>query len=165
MKTKMKNKRFLLPMLAAGLILVGCGGEPVAETAPAASADGVREVRITGNDSMKFNVSEIRAEPGEELRIVLTNVGRMPKQHMAHNWVLFKKLSDAELNVLAMDAAGRGPEYLPADMSAVLAHTRMLGPAETDRITITVPREPGEYTYGCTFPGHFALMRGKLIVE
>ncbi len=165
MKNQLKNIKVSLSAIIIGIVLAGCGGGADVDTAPAVADDGVRQIRITGNDAMQFNITEIRAEPGEELRIALTNIGRMPKQHMGHNWVLFKALSDSELNTLAMDAAGRGPEHLPADMSAVLAHTRMLGPAESDQITITAPQEPGEYPFACTFPGHFALMRGKLIVE
>lgn len=166
MKKRATKLSFLFIMLATGLFVSGCGGgDDSAAPVSTASSDGVREIRITGNDAMQFSVSEIRAKAGEQLRIVLTNAGRMPKQTMAHNWVLFKNIGDAELNALVMEAANRGPEYMPSDMSAVLAHTRMLGPAETDRITITVPSEPGTYPYGCTFPGHFALMRGKLIVE
>ncbi|MGA1101650.1 MAG: plastocyanin/azurin family copper-binding protein, partial [Opitutales bacterium] len=27
------------------------------------------------------------------------------------------------------------------------------------------PSEPGDYQYVCTFPGHFAMMRGVLLVR
>ena len=36
-------------------------------------------VRITGSDTMKFDVMRIEAKPGERLRVVLRAVGQMPK--------------------------------------------------------------------------------------
>lgn len=157
----------LSSVVGGALLLAGCGkSEAPAGTAPAAApaADGVRNVAITADDTMKFSVTEIRAQPGEKLRVSLKNVGRMPKQAMGHNWVLLVPLPDNEVLALAQAAAARVPEYLPADAAKVLAHTRLLGPNESDTIEITAPATPGEYPFVCTFPGHVALMRGKLIV-
>ncbi len=84
---------------------------------------------------------------------------------MGHNWVLFKKMSEAELNKLAMEASQNPPDHLPKDRSAILAYTAILGPGQSESITFKAPTEPGEYPFACTFPGHFALMRGKLIVK
>ena len=58
------------------------------------------------------------------------------------------------------------PNYMPKDMSKVIAHnTKVLGPGESETVDFTAPTTPGEYPYICTFPGHFATMRGKLIVK
>ena len=38
-------------------------------------------------------------------------------------------------------------------------------PGETVEVTFTVPSEPGEYPYICTYPAHFMTMRGVLIVS
>jgi len=163
----MKSSIHLLLLSGAALatlLFAGCGqGNDASPTV--SSADGVRSVTITANDTMKFSLTEIRAAPGEKLRIVLNNVGRMPKQTMGHNWVLFQAMEDGDLNRLGMEAAQNAPDYLPADRSTILAKTKILGPGETDTITFTVPERAGEYPFSCTFPGHFALMRGKLIVQ
>lgn len=135
---------------------------PAPASAPAAS--DVRTVEITGNDQMQFNVTSIKAKAGEKLRVSLKNIGQIPKQAMAHNWVLLKAMSDAEVNNFALAAMPKAPGYLPDDKSAILAHTKMLGPGEADAVEFTAPAA-GTYTYICTFPGHSALMRGKLIVE
>lgn len=157
----------LFTVAGSALLLAGCGkSEAPASAAPAATppADGVRTVAITADDAMKFSVTEIRAQPGEQLLVSLKNVGRMPKQAMAHNWVLLVALPDAEVLALAQGAAARMPDYLPADAAKILAHTRLLGPNESDTVELTAPATPGEYPFVCTFPGHAALMRGKLIV-
>jgi azurin len=38
----------------------------------------------------------------------------------------------------------------------VLAHTKLLGPAETDTVTFTAPYVAGDYLYLCSFPGHYS---------
>ncbi len=34
-----------------------------------------------------------------------------------------------------------------------------------DKTAFTAPKEPGEYPYVCTFPGHWRLMKGVMTVE
>lgn len=149
---------------AAALGLTACGPSPSTSSGEETSADGVRTVSITGNDQMQFSIREIKAKPGEKLRIKLTNIGSMPAQTMSHNWVLLKKMDTAGVNALAMAAASK-PNHLPDDLSAIIAHTKMLGPGESDTIEVTAPSESGSYPYLCTFPGHAALMNGQFIVE
>ena len=161
-----KSTSLLVSLIAvAGLALTGCGKSEAPAAAPAVSADGVRTITITANDAMQFSVKEIEATAGESLRITLSNIGRMPKQAMSHNWVLLTPMSDGELNSVGMKASAKAPTYLPDDKSVVIANTKMLGSGETDTIEITVPSTPGEYPFICTFPGHFTIMRGKLIVK
>lgn len=158
----------LLPLVAASLALAGCGRSdaPAATAAPAAaSTDGKRVIDITADDTMKFNVTEIRAKPGEALRVTLKNKGQMPKQVMAHNWVLVKPMSDADLTAFGIKASSVAPDYLPGDRSSVIAHTKLLGGGESDTLEFSAPAAAGEYPFICTFPGHFALMKGKLIVN
>lgn len=156
--------RFLLALAAgSSLLFTGCG-KSEAPVSVAAAPDGVRTVAITANDAMKYDVTEIRAQPGEKIRIKLTNTGRMPKQAMGHNWVLLAPMDDAAVLAFAGAAATKMPDYLPDDKSAVLAHTKILGGGESDTIELIAPGAPGAYPFVCTFPGHAALMRGKLIV-
>ena len=44
--------------------------------------------RVSGDDTMKFSVTEIPAKPGERLSVTLVNLGTTPKFSMGHNWVL-----------------------------------------------------------------------------
>lgn len=168
---KIRIRLLLSTLAAASLALAGCGrsdapSEAANAPAPAAStADGKRAIAITGDDTMKFNVTEIRAKPGEALSVTLKNGGRMPKQAMAHNWVLLKPMPDADVNAFGMKASSSAPDYLPADRSSVIAHTKLLGGGESDTIEFNAPTAPGEYPFLCTFPGHFAIMKGKLIVN
>ena len=153
--------------VATSLLLAACdkSAKTTGGSADSVGADGVRIIKLTGNDALQYNLKEITAAPGEKLTIELTNIGTMPKQAMSHNWVLFKPMSEADISAICMAASTKPPEYMPDDMSKIIARTKMVGSKETDTIQITVPAEPGTYPYVCTFPGHFALMRGNLIVK
>ncbi|MDX2186375.1 MAG: azurin [Opitutaceae bacterium] len=124
-----------------------------------------REVAITGNDAMQYSLKEITAAPGEELTVKLTHIGKLPKAAMGHNWVLLKPMTNEQVAKFAMDALKFPPEYLPKDQSTILAHTKIVGGGESDSVSFAAPAQPGEYPFICTFPGHFAVMRGVLIVK
>lgn len=124
-----------------------------------------RVIEVTGDDTMKFSVAQIEAKPGEALEVVFTNAGTVPREAMAHNFVLLKPLSDDQIAAFAASAAAKSPSFLPDDESLILAHTKTLGPKESDKVDFTAPTAPGEYPYICTFPGHYMLMHGKLIVK
>ena len=133
----------------------------------AAKPEPVKEVIIFGNDAMQFDIKTFQAKPGESIRLTLNNVGSIPKIAMGHNWVLLKKGADAITfgqKVLASGGSATNP--LPKSLLGdVLAHTKLLGPGESETISFTVPIIAGDYEYVCTFPGHFAMMRGSMEVK
>jgi azurin len=172
----MKIRSLLVPVFAA-LVVSGCGQKdtataPVAAApaaAPAAAAPapvaGPRVIEITANDQMKYSVTTIEAKAGEKLKVVLTNIGQLPKEAMGHNWVLLKAGSDAMAYATAASTA-RESEYFPAALeSQVIAHIPLLGPRKSGEAVFTVPAA-GEYPFLCTFPAHYAVgMKGTLIVK
>ena len=115
---------------------------------------------------MRFSVASIDAKAGEELKVVLTNIGALPKEAMGHNWVLLKKGADATAFATAAMTA-KDTDYIPAAMKdQVIAHTALLGPRKSDEITFKAPTEPGEYVFLCSFLGHYLNgMKGVLVVK
>ncbi|WP_310993553.1 azurin [Aequorivita marina] len=128
------------------------------------TASDVAVVTIEGNDQMKFNKSEIRVKAGQKVKLTLKHVGKMKKAVMGHNWALLTQ--DADIATVGQAAATAADnDYIPADMTdKFIVHTKMLGGGESDTIEFEAPA-PGTYTFMCTFPGHYALMQGKFIVE
>ena len=61
------------------------------------------------------------------------------------------------------DVDPEGRIYVPATPD-VLAATKMLQTGEKATLSLTAPSEEGECEYVCTFPGHYQVMRGQLIV-
>jgi azurin len=164
--------RILSSLLFLAFFVSGCGqkesspGGAGASGGAAGTQSGPRTVEITAGDNMKFSLSRIEAKPGEELTVVLTNIGSQPKEVMGHNWVLLKAgTNETAFNQAAV--AAKDAEYIPASLSdQVIAHTKLLGPRKSDEVTFTVPETPGEYPFICTFPGHFAIgMKGVLVVR
>jgi azurin len=155
----------LFAVALAALVTSGCGQKDTSSSA-SAPASGPREIEITANDMMKFSLATIEAKPGEDLKVVLTNIGTQPEQVMGHDWVLLK----AGVDVTAFDAAALGAKdtgYIPASLSdQVIAKIDILGPRKSGEIEFKAPTAPGDYTYICTFPAHFqAGMKGVLTVK
>jgi azurin len=179
----MKTLRVFLSavLCSAALCFIGCGKKQEGDAksgatgtaqksgdaaAGAPTAASGRVIELTGNDSMKFSVTEIRAKPGESLSVTLVNIGTMPKFSMGHNWILLKSASVVEAFIAEAPQAAT-TDYIPQSRkNDVIAHTKLLGPKEQDTVTFQAPKEPGKYPFLCSFPGHYQVgMRGELIVE
>ena len=126
-----------------------------------------KEVTISGNDTMQFDIKSFNASKGTDFKLTFKNTGKLPKIAMGHNLVILKKgISAIKFGQKVMAAGGNATNALPeAVMDDVIAHTKLLGPGESEVITFKVPMETGAYQYVCTFPGHFAMMRGVMEVE
>ena len=129
--------------------------------------DTVQEATITGNDTMQFDVKNFETKAGTKIKLTLKNVGQVPKIAMGHNLVVLKKgITAVAFGQKALGAGANATNALPKSlMGDVIAATKLLGPAESETIEFTAPKEPGSYEYVCTFPGHFALMRGTMTVK
>ena len=141
---------------------------PKAAAAPAPKVvtdDGTTAtVNLTGNDMMKFNATEIRVKAGRKVKLTLTHVGKLPLTAMGHNFVLLKPGVDlAAFSAKAINA--KGTDYVPASEAAnIIAHTKVVGGGGSTTIEFDAPAK-GSYPYICSFPGHYALMKGQFIVE
>jgi azurin len=126
----------------------------------------VRTIDITVNDQMKYDVPTITAKPGETLKIRLRASGTMPKNIMAHNFVVLKKTADVNAFVSKANVANT-TGYMPTDLKAqVIAASGLIGNGETADVTFKAPAAAGSYPYLCTFPGHYAAgMKGTLVIK
>lgn len=123
------------------------------------------KVAIESNDQMQFNQAEIRiAAECSKVELTLKHVGKQPATAMGHNWVLSKT---ADYRPLAI-AGGRSTpadSYLPKGDARAIAHTGIIGGGESTAVTFDTGKlEKGaDYTFFCSFPGHWAIMKGKLV--
>lgn len=119
---------------------------------------------IEGTDQMTWNTPEIKV-PGDctEVTVTLKHVGKLPKQTMGHGWVLTKTADMQGVSSAGM-AAGIANNHIPDGDSRVIAHTSLVGGGESDSVTFSTSglEKGGDYSYFCPFPGHFAVMKGKL---
>lgn len=122
------------------------------------------EIEITANDRMQYSDTLFKVRAGERITVKLMNIGKMPKNSMGHNFTLLKSGTNVgEFANKALEA--RDHDYIPPAMEkAVIAHTKLVGPGESDLISFTIT-EKGYYDFLCTFPGHYGSMRGKIVAE
>jgi azurin len=160
---------YLVLLASSALLLAGCGksGNTSASAAPAPAAqNGPQTLTLTANDTMKYNLTQLEVGAGQDVTLTFTNVGTMPKAAMAHNWILLKAGTDATAFTTAA-VSHKADDYFPTELAdEVIAHTKLLGPKESDTIHFKAPTAPGEYTYLCSFPGHYVSgMHGVLVVH
>ena len=125
--------------------------------------DAGRELHLQTANGLQFAQKELHAKAGERLSLIFENTDLLP-----HNWVLItpdaiERVGALANNLIAApDALAR--HYVP-DSADILCHTRVLDPQKKTAIHFTAPAKAGRYPYVCSFPGHWAVMRGVLIVE
>ena len=121
------------------------------------------EQTIEGNDMLQFNLKEMAISSNcSELTVILKHAGQLPVNIMGHNWVL-TDTNDFMAVAQAGGAAGPAAGYLPEGDSRVIAASSMIGGGETTSITFSISSlaASGDYTFFCSFPGHYAIMKGS----
>lgn len=122
-------------------------------------------IALLGHDNMTYTGGDsFEAKVGGEINLTLKNAGKLPIESMGHNLVVLKPgIDHAEFGGQSFKA--KANDYIPAAYSSsIIAHTKLLGPGESDKITFKI-EEAGDYTFVCSFPGHFGTMKGKIIVK
>ena len=124
---------------------------------------GVQVVRIhTIPEKLTFDLRWFVVEAGKPVQIVLVNVDAMP-----HNLLVSKPGSLEAVGTaggaMPMPTDPKVKAFVP-DSPLVLHATNLLKEGETARLGFTAPKEPGEYVYVCTFPGHWVRMYGVMLV-
>ena len=124
-------------------------------------------VEIHGDDAMKFDKASIEVPATcKDFTVKLVHSGKMAKNVMGHNWVLTKT---ADLQPVATEGMSLGLDknYVNDADPRVIAHTAVVGGGESASVTFAVSKlTAGEsYEYFCSFPGHWAIMKGTLTVK
>jgi azurin len=119
-------------------------------------------VEIGGGDNMQFDKKEIAvAADCTEVEVTLKHTGKLPAQAMGHNWVLTKT---ADLTGAATDGMGAGfaNDHVKPGDTRVIAHTKIVGGGQTTSVKFPTSKlKKGEaYSFFCSFPGHYSIMRG-----
>ncbi len=118
----------------------------------------------TVHEQMRYDTQRIVVEKGKPFEIIFENQDGMP-----HNLVIVEPGKHMEIG---MAAATMGPNdnkdkqgrtYLPKGQRFIEA-SRLLEAGQKETIKVAAIGKEGEYEYVCTFPGHAAIMWGKLVV-
>jgi len=117
----------------------------------------------TVREQMRYDTPRLVVEAGKPFEIIFENA-----DFMSHNLLIVKPNTREKIGLAAAamkpeDLDSEGRSYVPAT-SDVLAATKMLQTGEKETVRLTAPATEGECEYLCTFPGHYQVMRGQLIV-
>ncbi|ULJ60635.1 azurin [Wielerella bovis] len=178
-------KTYLGLIAAAALTLSACSGEnkPAENTAAPSSTVAASEsvtvveasapvvadecsTLINSNDAMQFDVKEISIKSScKQYTITLKHTGTIAKQAMGHN-VVISKVSDKDAVVKDGIDANIEADYVKPNDERVVAQTKLIGGGEETSVTFDVAKlaKSEAYEYFCTFPGHAALMSGKITI-
>jgi azurin len=139
------------------------------ESAAAALRAQLKQLRVsvfvirTVREQMRYDVPRLVVEAGKPFEIVLENDDFMP-----HNLVIVKPGAREAVGAAAdamqpgaLDREGRA--YVPA-LPAVVGATRLVESGNRATLKLTAPTQAGDYEYICTFPGHWPVMWGRLVV-
>lgn len=122
-----------------------------------------RKIVLETGTNLSFKDRTLRSRAGEPLSLTLVNPDVVP-----HNWALIQpgtlhQIGDLS-NQLIADPDAFITHYIP-DSPDVLVHTDVVQPHGQFTIDFKAPTQPGTYPFLCTFPGHWLVMNGELIVE
>ena len=158
------------------LLIISCGSDEKKEKKEKFKYERTKEVlekipinnpndfRVILNsfDNMIYDKNKIEVNSGKNIILTLNHKGKVSKEFMGHNFVLLQK--GVNVDEYAKKAVlAKSNDYIPNSDEAI-AYTKMLGGGESTTISFLAP-EAGIYTYICTFPGHYMMMRGELIVK
>jgi azurin len=121
---------------------------------------------IEGNDALQFNSKTMTVSAScETVTVTLKHTGQLPANIMGHNWVLTKS-SDFMPVAQAGGSAGLDNNYVPQNDSRVIAYSKIIGGGESTTVTFSASdlSSNENYTFFCSFPGHYAIMQGSLTV-
>jgi putative heme-binding domain-containing protein len=124
---------------------------------------GGRQITIKTAGNLSFATRSFTVKPGEQIEFKLLNPDVVP-----HNWALLKPGTLERVgklaNKLISDPEAAIRHYIP-NTDDVLVYTSVVLPKDESIIYFKAPKQPGRYPYLCTFPGHWLVMNGEMIVE
>ncbi len=141
---------------------------PAAEAAAATQALGNLYVRVitikTVREQLRYDTARLVVEAGKPFEVIFENPDAMP-----HNLVF---VQPGTLQAVAESVQTQAPDKLDSKGRAyviegdarVIAATKLVEAGKSETLDLTAPATEGIYPYVCTFPGHWAIMKGELIV-
>jgi azurin len=122
-----------------------------------------RRIDVGVLPGLKFNTARIEAQAGEKVIFVFPNDD---SSGMVHNLAIITPGSRETVldAAVAMGAAGLKKNFIP-EIPELLASTPQVAQGMKYTLYFSVPKEPGNYHFICTYPGHGLIMQGIFAVQ
>jgi azurin len=147
--------------------------DELAGTLPAEDAGALRKT-LTGlrvnvyvvravPESMRYDTTRLVVPTGKSFEIIFENPDVMP-----HNLVVVepgaRERVGTESMTLPPDHVDRQGRAWVSESREIVAATKLLENGQSETLRLRPIREEGVYEYVCTFPGHWVMMYGQLVV-
>ena len=125
---------------------------------------GLQTITIkTIPERLLYDLREFKVAPGAPVKLVFENPDVTP-----HNLLIVQPGAADEVgmagNEMAKTPDGFAKGFIP-DSPKILHKTKMLNQGDREVLRFTAPTAKGKYPYICTFPGHWLVMKGEMVVE
>ncbi|MBE2283169.1 MAG: hypothetical protein IAE77_06890 [Prosthecobacter sp.] len=125
---------------------------------------GLQTITIkTIPERLLYDLREFKVAHGAPVKLVFENPDVTP-----HNLLIVQPGAADEVglagNEMAKTPDGFAKGFIP-DSPKILHKTKMLNQGDREVLRFTAPTAKGKYPYICTFPGHWLVMKGEMIVE
>ena len=149
-------------------------GMELASLLPADSATTIRkELRGLGvsvfvvktvHEQMRYDTTRIVVEKGKPFEIIVENLDAMPHNLLIVDGGTRQSIAESVQTERPDKRDKKGRPYYPEKDKRVHEGTKLIEPGQKDTIKWTAPNKDGEYDYVCTFPGHWMIMWGRIVV-
>ncbi|MFM2141701.1 MAG: hypothetical protein RLZZ476_245 [Verrucomicrobiota bacterium] len=125
---------------------------------------GLQTITIkTIPERLLYDLREFKVAPGAPVKLVFENPDVTP-----HNLLIVQPGAADEVgmagNEMAKTPDGFAKGFIP-DSPKILHKTKILNQGDREVLRFTAPTAKGKYPYICTFPGHWLVMKGEMVVE
>lgn len=129
----------------------------------------VADITITAHTSeLRFDQETFTVKAGQKVKLTLVN----PQESVnlqPHNLLIVEigKLEEigAAANAELADPAFLSERHAVPSSNYVLHHTKLLLPGESETLEFDAPTVVGDYPFLCSYPGHWSVMHGVMVVE
>jgi len=129
----------------------------------------LKEVRVAVfvvhavREQMRYDVPRMVVEAGKPFELIFVNDDFMP-----HNLVFVKPgtrelIGNLSATMKPEELDNQRRPYVPKN-NAVIGATKLVEAGQKELLKSTAPSDEGSYEFVCTFPGHWTLMWGTLVV-
>ncbi len=141
---------------------------------PAADAEAIRmelanlDVKTftikTVREQLRYDTPRLVVEAGKPFEIIFENDDAMP-----HNLVFvqpgtMQAIAEAVQTQPPTKLDSKGRAYTLENDPRIIDASKLVEAGQKETLKLTAPTKEGTYQYVCTFPGHWAIMKGEMIV-
>ena len=125
---------------------------------------GLQTVTIkTLPERLLYDLREFKVKAGAPVKLIFENPDVTP-----HNLLIVQPGAADEVGLAGNEMAkltdGIARHFIP-DSDKIRHKTKLLNQNESETLRFIAPTTSGVYPYICTFPGHWLVMKGEMIVE